>query len=180
VSLRKGPTSRPSTKLIEKPLRFLCRSNYLFGPKIPVKLFPRQIAEFAIRVAQCPSGARASAYRNQHIDSMRLRPSSCVQLEILLASSKRDRGVIAGGPGRRPWSAARCADQARKNDPVQRRAIEPAVSAVLQMQRRRVILNKGHSTSVNSDGTTGLLRHFPCGEKLKAVRSGGTWLQPTA
>ena len=65
-----------------------------------------------------------------------------VQLEMLLASSKRDRGVIAGGT----WTATMvvCAlrRSGRKNSPVQRRTIEPAVSAALQMQRRRVIRTK--------------------------------------
>ena len=65
-----------------------------------------------------------------------------VQLEIFLASSKRDRGVIAGGT----WTATVvvCAlrRSGRKNDPVQRSTIEPAVNAALPMQRRRVVRTK--------------------------------------
>jgi hypothetical protein len=77
-------------------------------------------------------------YEHQVVDHHGLEG---VQLEMLLASSKRDRGVIAGRPGRRMVVCA-LRRSGRKNDPVQRRTIEPTVNAVLQMQRRPVIRTK--------------------------------------
>jgi hypothetical protein len=83
-----------------------------------------------------------------------------VQLEIPLASSKRDRGVIAGdldgdhGHGRKD---DRCS-VAQQNP-----RLTPAANAAPTGHS-----NKGHSTSVNSDGTTGLLRNTSLWREAKS------------